>query len=156
MNAVQLFSGLGEEPTPTIQVMDYLIRRGKAEPWALSVAQFIVGNVTDPREQARMIQAAVKQRIKYRPDPVGLEWVQDPAVTWAVTMSGDCDDQAVLAGALLGALGHHVAPVAVQWTFRAYPSHAVLQDLTAGCIVDPVTLAPDQWPPYPVRKLIRV
>ena len=153
---VQYWTGLGDEPRPTLQAMDFLIQRAAKQPWTTTVADMVTRGARTPLEQARAVWKAVKDRITYRADPQDIEWVQDPVITWGVSKTGDCDDQAVVAGALLAALGHSVSAIAVQWHGRAVPSHAVLIDNTAGVIVDPVTVSPDMWPPTPVRKMVRV
>lgn len=155
-NGVKYWTGLGDEPKPTLQAMDFLIQRAAVQPWTLTVARLVTQGARTPLEQTQAVWAAVKKRILYRADPQDMEWIQDPTITWGVTKTGDCDDQAVVAGALLAALGHKVSALAVQWRGRAVPSHAVLQDLTAGVIVDPVTVEPGSWPPHPVEKLVRV
>lgn len=155
-NGVQYWTGLGDEPKPTLQAMDFLIQRAAVQPWTLEVARMVTRGARTPLEEAKAVWAAVKQRIMYRSDPVDVEWIQDPTITWGVTRTGDCDDMAVVAGSLLAALGHKVTGMAVQWQGRAVPSHAVLQDVTAGVIVDPVTVEPGIWPPRPVEKLVRV
>ena len=154
LGRVVYWQGLGDEPGLTLQVMGFLIQRAAKEPWARRLAAYLTQDARTPQQQAQAIWAAVKQRVAYVEDPPGQEWVQDPLVTLAVARKGDCDDMAVAAGALLGALGHVVRPVAVQWEDMDAPSHAVLEDRTAGVIVDPVTLPPDRWPPYDVHRLV--
>lgn len=99
-----------------------------------------------PKEEARAIQIWIHNRVKYRRDPADAELVQDPITT--VQQGGDCDDMAILAAALLRAIGHDARVATVQWKGRDYPSHAVAADLTAGSIVDGVPDNwPEQWPP---------
>lgn len=52
----------------------------------------------------------VRNEVRYRHDPVGLELLQKPEVT-VKERAGDCDDMTTLLGALCGALGH-------PWRFR--------------------------------------
>jgi transglutaminase-like putative cysteine protease len=47
----------------------------------------------------------VRDRIRYRLDPVNIERVQDPWRTLQIG-SGDCDDKCVLLAALCAAIGH--------------------------------------------------
>jgi len=47
----------------------------------------------------------VRDRIRYRYDPIDTERVQDAATTLAL-QSGDCDDKCVLLASLLASLGH--------------------------------------------------
>jgi transglutaminase superfamily protein len=52
----------------------------------------------------------VRDNVRYRYDPLGLEWVQAPHVT-VEEAAGDCDDMSTLLAALAGSLGH-------PWRFR--------------------------------------
>lgn len=52
----------------------------------------------------------VRDHIRYRFDPRGVEWLQSPART-VKERAGDCDDIATLLAALIGSLGH-------PWRFR--------------------------------------
>ena len=47
----------------------------------------------------------VRDHIRYRFDPLGLEWLQSPMRT-VKERAGDCDDMSILLAALAGALGH--------------------------------------------------
>lgn len=98
-------------------------------------------------DEARAIHGFLSRRVRYVPDPHGAEMLSDPVTT--LTNGGDCDDQAILAAALLQAIGHDARIGAVTWKGRKDASHAVAVDLTAGCIVDPVSVSPDAWPPAP-------
>lgn len=104
-------------------------------------------------EEAKAIQEWINRRVRYVPDPHNAEMLSDPLTT--IQHGGDCDDQAILAAALLQAIGHDARIAAVTWRGRDAASHAVALDLTAGCVVDPVSVAPDLWPPapYEVRVL---
>lgn len=96
-------------------------------------------------EESRAIQEWVKRRVRYVPDPIGAEMMADPLTT--IKKGGDCDDMAILAASLLQAIGHDARIGAVTWKGRNDASHAVVVDLTAGCIVDPVGNEPQNWPP---------
>lgn len=63
-----------------------------------------------PAAELRALYNWVRDHIRYRFDPVGLEWVQSPERT-IQEQAGDCDDMATLLAALAGALGH-------RWRFR--------------------------------------
>lgn len=105
-------------------------------------------------EEARAIQIWTHNRVKYRRDPADAEMIQDPVTT--IKNGGDCDDQAILAAALLRAIGHNATVATVQWKNRANPSHAVALDFTAGAVIDPVSeVWPEQWPPpgYEVGRI---
>ena len=96
-------------------------------------------------EEARAIQSWIKRRVRYVPDPHGAEMLSDPLTT--IKNGGDCDDMAILACALLQAIGHDARIGAVTWKGKTDASHAVCVDLTANCVVDPVGNEPEIWPP---------
>ena len=105
-----------------------------------------------PLEEARAVQIWIHNRVNYRRDPQDAELIQDPVTT--LNNGGDCDDQAILAASLLRAIGHDAYVATVQWQGRTDPSHAVCLDLTANCVVDPVSSVwPEQWPPEPFKVL---
>jgi hypothetical protein len=151
------FEGIGSQLDQTLALMEASVDHWSRLAWCRQVAQGIVqrAGAKTPKEEARAIWAWVRGRVKYRFDPDNVEWIQTPFTTLATVMEGDCDDMATAAGALLGALGHTVRTVGIQWEGRTHPSHAVLEDITAGCFVDPVTTPPESWPPKPVAKVYR-
>lgn len=100
-------------------------------------------------DESRAAHTWIRRRVKYVPDPINAEMIGDPLTT--LQRGGDCDDQAVLAAALLQSIGHDARIGAVTWEGKNYPSHAVTVDLTAGCIVDPVGPPPEAWPPAGYR-----
>lgn len=55
---------------------------------------------------ARRLLDWVRATVRYRYDPLGLEWVQDPRHTLLVDGAGDCDDGSTLIAALAVALGY--------------------------------------------------
>jgi len=89
--------------------------------------------------EAYAIWAWVRRSIAYRLDPVGTQWVQDPFETMTKTQAGNCANMAVLAGALLQALGHPAVIQAIQWEGQNDYSHAVVFDKLTGLVVDPVS-----------------
>jgi transglutaminase-like putative cysteine protease len=62
--------------------------------------------------EIRAVHKFVRDRIRYVKDIRGVETVQTPLKTLEIG-SGDCDDKATLAGALLEALGHRTRFVAI-------------------------------------------
>jgi len=100
-------------------------------------------------DEARAIYSWISNHVRYVPDPHGAEMLADPLTT--IKNGGDCDDQAILAAALLQAHGHDARIGAVTWEGRKDASHAVVVDLTANCIVDPVGPSPEAWPPAPYK-----
>jgi hypothetical protein len=151
------FEGIGSQLDQTLALMEASVDQWSRANWCRKVAQGIVqqAGAKTPKEEAKAVWAWVRSRVKYRNDPQNVEWIQTPYTTLTTVREGDCDDMATAAGALLGALGHTVRTVAVQWVGRANPSHAVLEDITADCIVDPVLGPPETWPPYPVARIYR-
>jgi hypothetical protein len=61
-------------------------------------------NRRDYHAIATAIYAWMKKNIEYVRDPDGIEWLQTPLKTLEIGY-GDCDDQSILAGALLSSIG---------------------------------------------------
>lgn len=132
------------------------INQYKADPHFVELARNAVQYADGPQEEAEAIRQWVKASITYRCDPQGIQWLQSPPQTLSIA-SGNCDCMATLAGTLLAALGHSMAPLGVCWTGDPSPTHAVVFDLTAECYVDPVASVPcDQWPEpgWTLEKLV--
>lgn len=84
----------------------------------------------------------VRDNIRYRFDPLGMEWIQRPDRT-VLEQAGDCDDMATLLAALSGALGH-------AWRFRTVGTTPTVQKHVAVEAFDGVgwvTLDPVLEPP---------
>ena len=145
------FDGLSDQVGVTLKFSDAMIQE-----WAISLdivrlARFIVSGCIGRREEAERVRQWIRETIEYRHDPAGHEMLQDPMVTLS-ERAGDCDDMTVLAGALLAAIGHECYAVGVRWVGEDDPSHEVLFDETAGCVVDAVSpLSIDNWPPESFR-----
>lgn len=110
----------------TIRTMARLARDGSHTYPIRNLATTIVKSV--PSKQVRAELAAlyrwVRDHVRYRFDPVGLEWVQSPERT-IKEEAGDCDDMATLLAALAGALGH-------RWRFRTVgPANNVMKHVCA-------------------------
>lgn len=94
----------------------------------------------------------VRDHIRYRFDPVGVEWLQRPQRT-AYELAGDCDDMATLLAALAGSLGH-------RWRFYTVGAtsdideHIAVQIFVAGqwFTLDPV-LEPQQRTTAPRKDI---
>lgn len=90
------------------------VRASRRDYHIRKVAERIIADVPEKDwcGQARAIHAFVRDRITYILDPDGVEMVRSPAKTLEAG-SGDCDDKATLAAALLIAVGHPARLVAV-------------------------------------------
>jgi hypothetical protein len=96
----------------TIKTMAKLAREGSVSYPIRNLATRITHHVPgrSPLRELRALYEWVRANIRYRFDPVGMEWVQSPART-VKERAGDCDDMATLIAALAGSLGH-------KWRFR--------------------------------------
>jgi Transglutaminase-like superfamily len=96
----------------TIRKMAALAREAQQTYEIRNLATRIVHDVPSHQRvgELRAIYQWVRDTIRYRFDPLGLEWVQAPSRT-VTERAGDCDDLATLIAALVGALGH-------RWRFR--------------------------------------
>lgn len=73
-----------------------------------SIRQFadqVCSGVQRHEDELEALLFFVRDRVRYRLDPVHVERVQDPTQTLHVG-SGDCDDKCVLLAALCASLGH--------------------------------------------------
>jgi hypothetical protein len=103
----------GERGTEaTLKLMKKLVMGpwGARNPGVVRVAREAVRHVgsKDYVAEAGAIYDYVKRHVRYRLDPVALEWVQTPLYT-LTTQQGDCDDHAMLIAALAMAAGHRGA-----------------------------------------------
>lgn len=98
-----------------LEEMRRLVDEGKGDPVIRTKAFEITGGIpTDPRtglpnrrdyqKIADAVYTWMKQNIAYVNDPDGIEWLQTARKTMDQGF-GDCDDQSVLAGALLSSIG---------------------------------------------------
>lgn len=98
----------------TLRIMRDLVREWKVHPKLRQLAKTIVQScpAKSAKCEAGRIHAFVASKIRYVRDVAGVETVQDPEVTLR-DRCGDCDDQAVLVGALLQSIGRPVRFIAV-------------------------------------------
>lgn len=96
----------------TIGKMGELARKGSHSYTIRNLATRITRDVPskDVRGELGALYRFVRDNVRYRFDPLGLEWVQSPERTLR-ELAGDCDDMATLLAGLAGALGH-------PWQFR--------------------------------------
>ena len=98
----------------TLQFMRELVRDWRIHPRLRQLAKKIVQSCPskDAPCEVRKIHAFVSNKIRYVRDVAEVETIQDPEVTLR-DRCGDCDDQAVLVGALLQSIGRLVRFIAV-------------------------------------------
>lgn len=98
----------------TLRIMRDLVREWKIHPRLRQIAKNVVQKCPPKNHRCEIVRLHryVQNTIRYIRDVQGVETVQAPDVTLR-DKSGDCDDQAVLIGALLCSIGHPVRFVAV-------------------------------------------
>jgi len=110
----QAYVGTG----PTLLKMAAFIREGSANPAMKQFAEMVVKQAGVPSSEhlthlkaAQILLAYVKKNVRYRSDPNNVELVQSAEITLCVPGAsicipvGDCDDQVVALGSLMGAYG---------------------------------------------------
>lgn len=107
----------GEKGTiATLKLMKKLVMGpwGARNPQVVFLARDIVQHVPskDYWHEAQAIFEYVKGNVRYRLDPLALEWIQTPLYTLQ-THQGDCDDMSSLIASLALAAGHRAAFVTV-------------------------------------------
>jgi predicted transglutaminase-like cysteine proteinase len=152
MNNMMTFEPIpyhGNRMDASVDLAQQIADQWGVHPLMIQMARDITGQwrAKNRFEEAKAIQSWINRRVRYVPDPHGAEMLSDPLTT--IQKGGDCDDQAILAAALLQAIGHDARFAAVTWKGRDAASHAVVMDLTARCVVDPISVPPDTWPPAP-------
>lgn len=97
----------------TLNQMIAWTRAYRTDPGIINIASQIVAGLPNKAyfDEAHAIQNFVKGNIRYTRDVAEVEALQTPPVTLA-RGQGDCDDQALLVGALLQAIGFPVRYVA--------------------------------------------
>lgn len=146
----------GNRLTKTLELGQAIAQRFGTSDLGMKMARWIktTWNAQTKADEARAVRAWVAQTVRYFSDPHGAELVAEPIYT--MKNGGDCDDLATLAAGLLIALGHNARLGAVKWAGRQDFTHAVVADLSAQVIVDPVSVEPEIWPPkgYHVERII--
>lgn len=106
--------GGAEGTRQTLRIMRELVREWKMHPRLRQLAKSIVQGCASKNTKCEVasIHRYISNKIRYVRDVQGVETVQAPDVTLR-DKAGDCDDQAVLVGALLCSVGHPVRFVAV-------------------------------------------
>lgn len=108
---------IAEGPEGVRQTLDKMIQWAAdyaSDPRIHSLASGIIAGVPgkDYLGEAAALQDFVKNAVRYTRDILNVESLQSPPATLE-RMQGDCDDQALLLGSLLVAVGHPVRFVAV-------------------------------------------
>lgn len=113
----------------TLNAMARMIRQGKKDTAVREKALQLTRHLRskDWRAQAKAIFFYARDRIRYVGDIYGVETIAEPGVTMRLGQ-GDCDDKAVLAGALLQSIGHPVKLVAVGFDNGPF-SHVFVETL---------------------------
>ena len=124
----------------TVKRMAQLARDGSHTYAIRSLATKITHHVPgkDTRGELAAIYQWVRDNIRYRYDPRGLEWIQAPDRT-VQEKAGDCDDLAILIAALVQAIGHRTRYRTVGKTDKRQSHvHAQAWDGSAWVDMDPV------------------
>lgn len=98
----------------TLAHMVDLAKKGRADYRIRSRAEKIIRNIRQKNylEEARAIQAWVRDNIRYTRDVRDVETLSSPDQTLARSQ-GDCDDKSLLVASLLESIGHQTRFVAV-------------------------------------------
>lgn len=121
----------------TVQRIAELIRSGVALPMVRDTATMIVGQF-DPREYGGMMSAIREwcaAHIRFLRDPAGTELLHTPEwILNRIFMTGaahvDCDDAAILGGALAGSVGFSVSLVTVAFLDKRAPFSHIWVSIT--------------------------
>lgn len=128
----------------TIRKMAELARAGAESYEIRNLATRIVHDVPSKQYVAEVaaLYRWVRDNIRYRKDPVRVEWVQSPART-VREQAGDCDDISTLLASLIESLGHETRFGTVGRT-RDTQEHVAVEALILGnwISVDPVLEPP--------------
>lgn len=116
------YNGLGSK----VAFIRGCFRKSLLDPKVLRFAEEAVGRGTRA-EQARTLFDFLRDRVRYVPDPVGVEMTKSPGVLVEEILSrgyatGDCDDHACLAYSLLKLVGIP-AKLRVIWLGKPAPQH---------------------------------
>lgn len=122
--------GSGERGvTHMLNLMAATARRAAKDPQIRGVAESIINGEQTYTGRARAIFDWIVQNIKYVPDPIYIDAIRSPREL-ILFPSGDCDDLATLAAALLGSIGIQSRVVAVGFGNENAPfSHVFTQAL---------------------------
>lgn len=145
----------GSQTLETLSLMRGLMNKWSKHPVFVQLARKVAdaAGARTREDETRAVHQWIHRTVKYRKDPVGTQWIQDPYETAIKSQAGNCANMATLAGTMLQALGHPCRMLGVWWTDRPAPSHAVCWDEEVGAVVDGVSPNFKPWPPF--RRQVR-
>jgi len=133
-----------EHSKASIQKIGHLIKEGSHNPLVRQVAIRITAHLPSksPTEEIAAIYQWIRKNIKFRYDPIGMEWLQSAPRTLK-ERAGDCDCLTVLIGALNQSIGHRVLTRTVGPSKKC-PEHvsALIWDKKRWISCDPVLEGP--------------
>ncbi len=117
--------------------MSRLTRQYSTDPMIYGTARHIVASVPEKawRREVDALFYFVRDTIRYTLDPHECEGLQTPVDT-LLFKAGDCDDKAMLLGALLISIGYPVEFVAVQVDNAPHYSHVFPRTLVNNAWVN--------------------
>lgn len=142
----------------TARLIRDAINKGKRRGEIIQAATALI-YTTPERDEAHEVRAVfewVRDSIRYVRDPHGLESLSAAHVTLR-RMSGDCDDQVALLGALLESIGYPVRLVIAAYQAPNAWEHVYAQAFVNGAWIDldPTERQPMGWaPPDPLSLWI--
>ena len=135
----------------TIYHMRRVVRESLSDPLLLATAGAIVGPSVSPSGAARGIRAWLDARVRFLPDPLGVELLRSPALLIQTIQcegvaSGDCDDVAILGAALGLAVGLPARFVLYAFEDFGLYEHVFTELETEDGWLELDTTRPDQLP----------
>lgn len=121
----------------TVRTMREMIDSGKRDPQVIRAATSII-YTTPERFEAGECGAVfdyVRDHVRYVRDVAGVETLAHPRITLE-RLSGDCDDQTALLGAMLEAVGYPTRLVVTAYQAPQAWEHVFLQTLIDGQWID--------------------
>jgi len=121
----------------TVRAMRAMIEDGKRDPRIIAAATSIIYTTPERFEvgEACAVFEFVRDHVRYVRDVAGVETLAHPVITLQ-RLSGDCDDQTALLGAMLEAIGYPVRMVVAAYQGPRAWEHVFLQVLADGQWID--------------------
>jgi hypothetical protein len=98
-----------------------------------NTTRLFVGCGNDDRScQFKSVTDFMSDKVRYVRDPLGVEYVRSPTALFKEIdqfgiANGDCDDQVLLAGAMLHSVGFQVRPIGLHLFTQEYFDHVAMQ-----------------------------